>query len=434
MPQALSGRWLFIARLGWLVVALLALRIFLTGIPARYDQLLEIASGNALSFEQLGLSEQLYAAYFTALDLILVLTHLGLAALIMWHRSDKPMAAFVSLILVTAPLAVIDALQASTATFSIMADGILFLGLTASVTLLYLFPNGRFVPSWSWIFVAIWAALNGPGVFAPESPLSLASWSKPAQLAVLVFLAGSGILSQVYRYGRVSNPNERQQAKWAVLGLMAAAVGPFSHYLQIFTLPSLGQATPPSLFYNLADPAVFTFGTLLQGAGLTIYTLVGLLFPVSLAVAILRYHLFDIGLLINRTLIYSTLTVALALIYAASVLLIQFLFGELTGQVSRWTVAISTLTIAGLFIPLRRRIQDIINLRFYRRKYDAAQALAGFSVVARDEVDLDRLASELLRVLNETMQPAHASLWLCSTWLEDEEEIGVRRIKEVSVK
>jgi hypothetical protein len=144
-----------------------------------------------------------------------------------------------------------------------------------------------------------------------------------------------------------------------------------------------------------------------------------LLIPLSISVAILRSHLWAIDIIINRTLVYSVLTITLALIYFASIVLLQVTFRTVVGRGQPATViAISTLAIAALFTPLRRRVQTNIDRRFYRRKYDAAQTLAAFSAALRDQVDLDKLSADLIAVVEETMQPAHASLWLRETFGE----------------
>jgi hypothetical protein len=136
--------------------------------------------------------------------------------------------------------------------------------------------------------------------------------------------------------------------------------------------------------------------------------------PIATGIAILRYRLYDIDVLINRTLVYGSLTLMLALIYFGGVATTQAIFGALTGQEEQpqLAVVVSTLVIAALFMPLRRRIQSFIDRRFYRRKYDASKTLEAFSAKLRDETDLDRLGEDLMDVIKETIQPSHISLWL----------------------
>ncbi|GAH34212.1 unnamed protein product, partial [marine sediment metagenome] len=133
------------------------------------------------------------------------------------------------------------------------------------------------------------------------------------------------------------------------------------------------------------------------------------------AFSILRYRLWDIDILIRRTLVYAVLTALLLILYFGSVVLLQQFFRALTGQDSPIVIVISTLVIAALFSPLRNRVQNIIDRRFYRRKFDAQQALAAFAATARDEVDLDHLQVELVSIVQETMQPEQVSLWLRPT-------------------
>jgi hypothetical protein len=141
-----------------------------------------------------------------------------------------------------------------------------------------------------------------------------------------------------------------------------------------------------------------------------------LLVPISLAIAITRYRLFDIDLIIRRTLQYSLLSGLLALTYFGLIIVLQSLFTAITGQRQNdFVTVVSTLAIAALFAPLRRRVQDVIDRRFYRKKYDAAKTLAAFAATCRDETDLDKLTTSLINVVQETMQPESVSLWLKPT-------------------
>jgi hypothetical protein len=192
------------------------------------------------------------------------------------------------------------------------------------------------------------------------------------------------VVSMILRFRR-SIGVERQQLKWIVYAGTVAAGG--------FAL-TLFLSGP---FAN----AVFALAFL---------AFIGV--PVAAGVAIMRYRLYEIDILINRTLVYGVLTVSLALIYLGSVVSMQYALRALTGQESQLAVVASTLAIAALFQPLRRRVQGFIDRRFYRRKYDAARTLTAFGARLRNEVDLETLADDLVGVIRETVQPAHVSLWL----------------------
>jgi hypothetical protein len=188
---------------------------------------------------------------------------------------------------------------------------------------------------------------------------------------------------------RRSRGVERQQVKWFAYAEVVLVIGTIAAY----TISDAGNVpwwVPPVGFL------------------LTMVGIAGM--PIGVAIAVLRHRLYDIDLLINRTLVYATLTVSLMTVYFGGIVVLQRLFVLLTGQQSTLAVVASTLTIAALFMPLRRRIQSFIDRRFYRRKYDAGKILEAFSSKLRDETDLDRLGAGLVSVVRETVQPEHASL------------------------
>ncbi len=278
-----------------------------------------------------------------------------------------------------------------------------------------LFPDGR-LPSRRWrplawlsgtvialISISIWLSperlQNLGGIRNPFElewpPLVIAAFFVVLPLLPLCMLASA--LSLVLRY-RHSRGEERQQIKWIAFAASVVGLLYLIAMITAFIFPSGAWFQPGSPLW--LDLVAYT--------ALLSFTLV----PTAVGVAILRYRLYDIDRIINRALVYGTLTVSLALVYFGSVVLLQRIFVLLTGEGSQLVVVASTLAIAALFGPLRRRIQSFIDRRFYRNKYDAIKTLEAFSAKLRDETDLESLNDELLSVVRETVQPAHASLWL----------------------
>ena len=262
--------------------------------------------------------------------------------------------------------------------------------------LLLLFPTGR-LPSRRWRPLAWISALSGATItvlvllFQRPDKVGgvvtlVAVVTSSAIFATLVLSA----LSLVIRY-RGARGVERQQVKWFAFAAVLAVLVFLGEVNGLSEL--LGQT-----LWNLLSVV----------ANVCLYAAVG--------IAILRYRLYDIDIIINRTLVYGSLTVMLVLVYFGGVTATQALFQTLTGQqrLPQLAVVVSTLAIAALFTPLRRRIQSLIDRRFYRRKYDAAKTLDAFSTKLRDETDLDELSDDLVSVVHETMQPEHVSLWLKS--------------------
>jgi hypothetical protein len=217
-----------------------------------------------------------------------------------------------------------------------------------------------------------------------------------AVLGVLFILA-LGV--QVYRYRKLYTPLERQQTKWVLYGFVLWLVSLALVSIPYFYLLNLPPGLPPWWV----------------GLGRVGWQFSLSILPLAFTIAILRSRLWDIDVIIRRTLIYSMLTAILAIMYLSSVILLQQIFRALTGAGGDLAIIISTLMLAALFNPLRHRIQDLIDNRFYRRKYDAQQVLERFATTLRDEVELEKLSAELVNVVNETMQPTSVNLWLKKT-------------------
>jgi len=233
--------------------------------------------------------------------------------------------------------------------------------------------------------------------FFPDSIFNISKTLPLLDLLVSVAFFSIAVGAQIYRYRHVSGRVERQQTKWVVFGMVSAVLGGLLFLLPLNISPTLA---------NFRSPYVFAFEAAVAGFLLLI--------PLSIGIAILRYHLWHIDIIINRTLVYSALTASLAAVYLGGVAAVQAIFRALTSQQEQPQLAIvvSTLVIAALFNPLRRRIQSFIDRRFYRRKYNARKTHETFSAKIRDETDLETLSDDLVGVVRETMQPTHVSLWL----------------------
>jgi hypothetical protein len=434
----LQGRWLLLARVGWIALVVLTLAIFFVSLPVYLALLQTPCAGPACEYQQLtpeqagtltgiGLFPGVYTAYMVALTLALMMVCLVVSTVIIWRRSDDRMALIVALFLVTlGPFAVIFNVSVSPSPWHVPNEFLSFLFQALFLLVFSLFPTGQFVPRWVRWIIIVFLTLQVPFTFLPAlAPLQIYAGSL-GFLGFLVGICGLAILVvvQLYRYRRVSSPLERQQTKWVVFGFAA----PITSWV-IGIVPYL-------MFPQLAVP-----GSLYLPAYVAVQDFLLLLIPLSFGFAMLRSRLWEIDVLINRTLVYGTLTVILTGIYVGLVIGLSALLRSIISHDSGVAIVLSTLAIYWLFQPLRRRIQRIIDRRFYRRKYDAAKVVAAFSATLRQEVDLEQLREHLLNVVQETMQPAHVSLWLRppapdskrKTWLlprSDEQERGELRASE----
>jgi hypothetical protein len=409
----LTGFWLIIARILWLALVLPSLGLFVFSLLVAYQQAqttcvdpetCNISGALPAQVQQslitTGLSVSGFAALVIIFFVIIAAIWYGVGFLIFWRRSDDWLALLASFFLVMFNISSLgntaSALAFAYPNFALPLNLMDSLGTGSLVVFFILFPSGRLVPRWMGLILLLVIMHAFISAFSSITSLLNANWPAWFNWLGALVIFGAIIFSQIYRYRRVSTPVQRQQTKWIILGLLVA-IGVVIGILAISTL------VPPSVAPNNLGAFLFF---------LTVWPLALLLIPLSIGFSILRYRLYDIDLLINRTLVYGTLTVLLALVYFGLNFGLQYLLRGIISQNNSVAIVVSTLAIAALFQPLRHRIQAIIDRRFYRRKYNAAKIVETFSATLRNEVDLNQLSEHLITVVQETMQPAHVSLWL----------------------
>ena len=401
----LQGHRLAFARTAWAIAAVLSLAVTASSIPIDLRLLQTICTGascidseqltavGAHSLQQLGISVGTYAVLSLCLTLLTTGVWFGVALVLLWRRSDEWIALLAALMLVyQGSNALVNPVQQVSGFWQFPAQVQGYLAFVLVFLTLLLFPDGHFRPRWTpWLFV-LWVVALWFGYFS----------TGPQALLLFFLLLWAGLLLsllilQVYRYRRVSTPVQRQQTKWVVLGVGAVLLFEVvASILQTPLFPSIGaQGTLSGL--------LLAYGTFV----------IPVLIPLSIGLAILRYRLWDVDLLINRTLVYGLLSGVLAALYAGLIIGLESLIGIVAGSANApIALVLSTLVIAAIFQRLRASVQSVIDRRFFRTKYDAARALEAFSSALSQEIDLEQMQAQLLSVVVETMQPAQVSLWL----------------------
>ena len=418
-PTTLHGHWLLFARAAWVVVATMALAIIVFSVPSSFEHYSSVCTAasevcsseravdqptpeGVRALQDAGLSVRTYALLNGVVDKIFQLVWFVVGVLIYWRRSDDRMALLVSAFLVSfGPVSVdttdAEALISSQLAWWLPVRAVEIVGNVSAVLFFLLFPSGRFAPRWTrWLAVAFCAFQVTDTLienlfrelYSRLPALEMISW------LVFIGIVVSLVWSQIYSYRKFSSPAQRRQTKWVVFGTTLAVAGTFPFQVPL-DLSLIDGDTPLRL--------------LLLSTG---FSLSFLLVPLSISVAVLRSHLFDIDVLINRTLVYGSLTAMRIGLYFGGILVLQRLFIVLTGEESTLAVVASTLVIAALFNSLRRGTQSFIDHRSYRNKYDAAKTLEAFSATLHNETDLDALGDDLVGVVRETMRPVHVTLWL----------------------
>ena len=386
------SRWLTVARRAWPVVTALAIMANLLVLPEYTRSLITRTIRAELPAAHL--TPAGYVAIQTCITAVFTLVCLAVATVIYLRAARERVALFCAYTLTALALAIGGFLPGLAITNP--AANALSVIFTAAAQLLggwffLIFPSGRFVPRWSrWCVLA--AAVGMLIVTAPaiaRGQPAVASGQTIGSGLLLIGIAG-----QVYRYLRVSTLTERQQTKWVVFGLLAG--------IALIVVSRLVY-----LVVHAVAPAVVKSQVTGNLAG-SVFILAVTFIPVCIGLAVLRTHLWDIGLVISRTLTYAVVTALLAGVYAGLVLLTTRVLPFHTAV----AVAVSTLAAAALFNPLRHRVQQAVDRRFNRARYDADRAVAAFAARLQDAADPDGVRAHLLAVVNQALEPAHASVWI----------------------
>lgn len=407
--QSLTGTKLLAARLTWLALVVFGLAVFIAAIPSRLSQLRSISFANFGGVLRLGWSVDTLGRYMLILDVATALVFTSIAGVILARirttkgtSADNRMSFFVSLMLVMAGIALTrppDSLDAVQEAWRIPLLLAIALGTALTIVFLHIFPDGRVHPTWMRWFLHLWILGTLAWNLIPIASSEPLPWP-PTPVPPLFSLAWvlSGVSVQIYRFRRISNASQRQQTKWVIYGSLLAATGFLGFLFFPLIFPAVTQPGFPRLMYIVIGvPSLY----------LSLLAL-----PISIAFSITRYRLWDIDTIINRTLVYTVLTLGLALVYTGGILITQEIFFIPSLRASYVLVVLTTLATAALFNPLRRSVQDFIDRRFYRQKFDATQTLAAFSATLRDDLDLETLSQRLMKVLAETIHPTQVTLYL----------------------
>jgi hypothetical protein len=434
--HSLRGTVLLFAWVGWIAGLVVALGLFVLGLPIRFHQLVTLSAEAAPTFQHVSLglltgplrvvlSARIYPQLVLTQELLLVigLTFVGLV--LVWRKPRQWSAILFSLAMITyGPYitGVLDSLVAVHPEWQGPIRLVQTLGIGCAVLSGYLFPNGRFMPPWTRPLTVLWllwiiAGLVAPGLFLNfTDPYAVAI---PGLLALIGWLFTT-LLAQGDRYRHEFDQMQRRQTKWVLL-CMTNTIATYGVFMSLrLFLPAFSQPGTGNLLYTFIGYPLFLLSLPIS--------------PIVIFIAILRHHLFDIDTLVNRALVYGILTVTLGLIYAGSIFLLDYLLSGLTGG-SQLALVGSTLATAALFQPLRGWIQRRIDRRFYRRKYDAAKALAALSVTLQQEVDLQQLCERVRAVVEETMQPTLVTLWLPPQgWQEQRRHAALQQMESRAAK
>jgi GAF domain-containing protein len=408
--STLHGPRILLARLTWLVLVALSLGLFVSGILVQFSPQFKfgaLAPGDPrflgpqeiLDLARFGLTLHTYQLLYNIMDLAFLLAYSAVAFLLVRRKSSDGMAIAVSAALVMYGASLTYSFQTLlqfAAVPSLFPKSLNALSTVSVPILAYLFPDGRFVPRWTRWLAGLWGLWALASLFLPL--VDPASW--PSGFEYLLFLVGlaTAIYAQLYRYQRVSTPEQRQQTKWSVFGLGVAILGYAILPILSLVYPALLQPGPTRILYGLC----FTLAVYLSQLAV----------PVSIGISILRYRLWDIDLVINRSLVYLIVTGIVVLLFEESSHLLQAFFQNVVRSDSPLSEFLPAVVVGLSLHPLSERTQEVVNRRFYRDKVDAQEAFEHFEREVRRIINLSDLLHLLLTRVSDLLHLSYCAVYL----------------------
>lgn len=422
----LRGPALGLMRAGWLLITLLAMGMFVFSLPVNLGQLASLPLTERVAIQSWNLDIQFYIWFMVILDLITLVGFTIPALMIFLSKSNDWMAVLVSLSLITFGVSItttVGSLGEMRPTWQLPVAILRTIGVSSTLLVFYLFPDGRFVPGWTRYLAGVWILWLAAWTLVPPQPTALET-SHPAMrflvyqflpnpasyqniyhflrvsslLLVLFIWFGSGVLAQNQRYKRFSTQAQKQQTKWIVLGITAAFLGAFLYYLLPLLIPAFRLTGVWRLVYTMVGGAMYRSALVFV--------------PVSFAISLSLYRLWDVDFLINRTLVYGMITGLTGVAFVLYIILLQYLFGTIPGFESSVITVISTLILVTLFQPLYRRVQNFVDRRFYRERVDFRLAFTSFSRQVRTVIELPELLRMLVERTTELLHITHGAVYL----------------------
>ena len=420
-----------VAQLGWLAAVGTSLVLFVLSLPARWDDLEDLAAAGRMILAEENassgllwdlLSPNLYPYVQFSVEIALVVVLVLSAVIVVWHRWSDWMALFVSLAFVTYGIFItpgLDSLYTELPALDWPIRIVQTLGLGCALMFFYVFPDGRFYPAWTRKTIIIWWVLLAAGMFAPGSALYLVAIRTQTLIGGVAGISDSGrtlsyaatfigfgflmtywvsaLIAQGYRYRKLADERQRIQTRWIVV-ILGMAVLSFTGSVWLRLLvPALGEEGVPNILFYMVGPLVLF--------------VVSIFIPMIIGVSILRHRLWGIDLVVNRTIVYSVVSAVLVAVYVGLVLFFDNVFQEFTGG-NNAAIAASTLIIAAIFQPVRTLVQRAIDRQFFKNRYESQRILESFNSVMRREIDIESLSDGLVTVVQQAMKPATVTLWL----------------------